>query len=107
MIDYTKMAGSVDIMLMTMGAKLTLTQQPEGTTSSAFGVLIDKPDLNAAGTTTLYKNMEMLLSPKMKNIPKPGDWIVRGSSDDRFVVKSVEAVSPAGKVLLYKLVVAI
>lgn len=106
-IDYTGLANTVDGLLKSFGVKFTLTQQPEGTTSSAFGIMIDTPDENIANTTTLYKTCEIILSPKLKAQPKPGDWLVRGNTDDRFVVQSVETLAPAGKGVFFKLKVAI
>lgn len=106
-MDYTALAKSADSLLKSAGTKLTLTSQPEGTTSAVSGVMMAKKSEYEQGATIQYQHLNVLLSPKLKVVPKPGDWLSRGSSTDQYVVKSVEALSPAGTIVLYKLEVMI
>lgn len=105
LIDYKSLASTVTSTLAGLGTKFTFTLQPEGTSTSVQGVLIDKPDSNVTGTNVLYKTAELLLPPTLKTVPKPGDWFVR-AGQDTWVVQSVIGVSPAGTVVLYKVQVA-
>lgn len=108
-LDYSALGAQADTILKQYGCKITITQQPEGTTSNAYGIFTetDQGNYYAPGTTTLYKTYEVIMSPKLKVVPKPGDWLTRGSSDDRFVVKAINACSPAGINVVYDLLVEI
>lgn len=106
-MDYTAIASSVDSIMQSAGAKLTLTAQPEGTTSGVYGVFLAKKSEYEANTTTQYQHLDVLVSPKLKVVPKPGDWLTRGSSADRYVVKTVETIAPSGTIVVYKLGVMI
>lgn len=106
-IDYTAMAAKATAMLTDNGVKWTLTSQPEGTTSSVYGIIKSGPSVYENGTTTEADKAKILLSAKLKIVPKPGDWIARGSSTDQYYIVGVNSMAPAGITVYYELIVGI